>query len=116
MVDGTPSSASARVMALTAPPSETPGARSKPMVAAGNCSSCMIESGVVPRDTVAKALSGTWAEVLEEVPVDAVVVAVCVLELPEATEVPLPEFVLLVLLAVEVFELAALLLTTLPGK
>jgi hypothetical protein len=86
------------------------------MVAAGNCSSCMMESGVVPRVTVANAVKGTWADVLEEVPVEAVVVAVWVLELPDATEVPLPEVVLLVVLDPVVLEFEALLLTTLPGK
>jgi hypothetical protein len=76
----------------------------------------MMESGVVVRVTVAKALRGIWAEVLAEVPVEAVVVAVWVLELPEATDVPLPEVVLLLVLAPVVAELPPLLLTTLPGK
>jgi hypothetical protein len=66
--------------------------------------------------TVAKAFKGIWAEVLADVPVEAVVVAVCVLELPEATEVPLPEVVLLLAFEPVVLEFAALLLTTLPGK
>jgi hypothetical protein len=76
----------------------------------------MMESGVVVRVTVAKALRGIWAEVLAEVPVEAVVVAVWVLELPEATDVPLPEVVLLLVLAPVVAEFVPLLLTTLPGK
>src|SRR5579884_930254 len=48
-------------MALTALPSETPGARLNDMVAAGNCPWWLMVSGVLVRSMLAIEVSGTSA-------------------------------------------------------
>ena len=59
-VSGSPSLAPAARISLTAWLSETPGARSKPMVTAGNWSCRVIVSGPARWLMVAMAASGTW--------------------------------------------------------
>ena len=61
IVAGTPIRASAAVIASTAWPSDSPGARSQPIVAAGNCDTRAISSGADPSSNVATVESGTEA-------------------------------------------------------
>src|SRR5580698_2030277 len=57
---GTPMSCSAPSMALTAPPSDSPEARLKEMVAAGNWFRWLMTSGVCWVSMSEMAESGTW--------------------------------------------------------
>ena len=65
MPEGTPMRVSARWIALTAPPSEALGARSKPIVLAGNCATRVTCSGAYPSMKVATVDRGT--DVTEDV-------------------------------------------------
>jgi hypothetical protein len=56
---GSSISRSTLLIALTALPREASGARSKEIVAAGNCSSWAIDKGAVVRRTLAMVASGT---------------------------------------------------------
>src|SRR5262249_12157398 len=73
-------SRSAAEMSLTASDSAAPGATLKLMVAAGNCSWCVMVSGAVTRSSVLKAPSGTCAVGVGGGPaVEALEVESCVL-------------------------------------